>query len=142
MLSICSHFTVLHSVQCYEAEAFRVYYQVENANKIKAKIHNLCYYYYHLLNTLCKLIRYIIYSYYNFLFLYVCIINNHNKMYNYVCFHFQALSIIISCIRYHHPVSVMAALGIVFVFVSLFVRFYCSFRLRSKKNSHHTTFKV
>jgi len=54
----------------------------------------------------------------------------------------QGLSIIISCIRYHHPVGVMAALGIVFVFISLFVRLYCSFRIKSKKVPILTTFKV
>ncbi|VVC39669.1 Hypothetical protein CINCED_3A010360 [Cinara cedri] len=54
----------------------------------------------------------------------------------------QALSIIISCIRYHHPVGIMAAFGIVFVFISLFIRFYCSFRIKTKKAPNHTTFKV
>lgn len=56
---------------------------------------------------------------------------------------FQGLSIIISCIRYHHPVGPMAALGIAVVFLSLFTRFYCSFRMRSKKApNHHSTFRV
>ncbi|XP_060851731.1 adenosine 3'-phospho 5'-phosphosulfate transporter 1 [Rhopalosiphum padi] len=54
----------------------------------------------------------------------------------------QGLSIVISCIRYHHPVGIMAALGIVFVFISVFVRCYCHFRIKSKKVPNHTTFKV
>ncbi|XP_050442557.1 adenosine 3'-phospho 5'-phosphosulfate transporter 1 [Adelges cooleyi] len=54
----------------------------------------------------------------------------------------QGLSIIISCLRYHHPVGFMASLGIVFVFISIFTRLYCSVRMKSKKVPSHTPFKV
>ncbi|XP_025407925.1 adenosine 3'-phospho 5'-phosphosulfate transporter 1 [Sipha flava] len=55
----------------------------------------------------------------------------------------QGLSIIISCIRYHHPVTALAAFGIAFVFISLFVRFYCGYRMKFKRGPNHAaTFKV
>ncbi|XP_053634847.2 adenosine 3'-phospho 5'-phosphosulfate transporter 1 [Cherax quadricarinatus] len=42
----------------------------------------------------------------------------------------QGLAILLSCIIYAHPVSVMGILGIIIVFTAVFLRVYCSHRLK------------
>ncbi|XP_071518754.1 adenosine 3'-phospho 5'-phosphosulfate transporter 1 [Panulirus ornatus] len=42
----------------------------------------------------------------------------------------QGLAILLSCIIYSHPVSVLGILGILLVFTAIFLRVYCSHRLK------------
>ncbi|XP_045616215.1 adenosine 3'-phospho 5'-phosphosulfate transporter 1 [Procambarus clarkii] len=42
----------------------------------------------------------------------------------------QGLAILLSCIIYSHPVTVVGILGIVLVFTAIFLRVYCSHRLK------------
>lgn len=78
--------------------------------------------------------------------LFQCLLIDEYRMREYISsffFFFQGLAIMISCIRYHHPVTALAVFGIVFVFINLFVRFYCAVRMRSKRAANHAaTFKV
>lgn len=43
----------------------------------------------------------------------------------------QGLAILLSCFIYSHPVTVLGVLGILVVFASIFVRIYCSQRLKA-----------
>ncbi|KAK3885951.1 hypothetical protein Pcinc_009883 [Petrolisthes cinctipes] len=42
----------------------------------------------------------------------------------------QGLAILLSCLIYGHPVSMLGVIGIFLVFTALFLRVYCSYRLR------------
>ncbi|XP_050715601.1 adenosine 3'-phospho 5'-phosphosulfate transporter 1-like isoform X2 [Eriocheir sinensis] len=42
----------------------------------------------------------------------------------------QGLAILLSCIIYSHPVTLMGLLGILLVFTAIFLRLYCSYRLK------------
>ncbi|XP_018019809.1 adenosine 3'-phospho 5'-phosphosulfate transporter 1 [Hyalella azteca] len=45
----------------------------------------------------------------------------------------QLLAILLSCIIYSHPVSLLAGFGITFVFMAIFLRIYCSHRVKQLK---------
>ncbi|XP_033217621.1 adenosine 3'-phospho 5'-phosphosulfate transporter 1 [Belonocnema kinseyi] len=45
----------------------------------------------------------------------------------------QSLAILLSCVIYQHPISTLGVLGIILVFLSVFLRIYCNNRLRSIK---------
>ncbi|XP_064102263.1 adenosine 3'-phospho 5'-phosphosulfate transporter 1-like isoform X1 [Macrobrachium nipponense] len=42
----------------------------------------------------------------------------------------QGLAILLSCILYSHPVTVLGILGIILVFIAIFMRVYCNHRLK------------
>ncbi|XP_047502895.1 adenosine 3'-phospho 5'-phosphosulfate transporter 1-like isoform X2 [Penaeus chinensis] len=42
----------------------------------------------------------------------------------------QGLAILLSCILYSHPVTILGVLGIMLVFAALFLRVYCSYRMK------------
>ncbi|XP_063597622.1 adenosine 3'-phospho 5'-phosphosulfate transporter 1-like isoform X1 [Penaeus indicus] len=56
----------------------------------------------------------------------------------------QGLAILLSCILYSHPVTVLGVLGIMLVFAALFLRVYCSHRLKQlqQRKSAAETSKV
>ena len=42
----------------------------------------------------------------------------------------QGLAILLSCFLYSHPITLMGILGIMLVFTAIFLRIYCSHRLK------------
>jgi adenosine 3'-phospho 5'-phosphosulfate transporter B2 len=42
----------------------------------------------------------------------------------------QALAVLLSCIFYDHPISGLGIVGVIIVFLSIFLRIYCSFRMK------------
>lgn len=46
-------------------------------------------------------------------------------------FFFQGLAILLSCLVYHHHVTIIGIIGILLVFGSVFLRIYCNNRLRA-----------
>lgn len=46
----------------------------------------------------------------------------------------QGFSVLLSCLLYNHKVSVLGIFGIVLVFLSMFLRTYCSYRLKTIRN--------
>ncbi|XP_072393529.1 adenosine 3'-phospho 5'-phosphosulfate transporter 1 [Diabrotica undecimpunctata] len=51
----------------------------------------------------------------------------------------QGFSVLLSCIIYHHNVSLFGAIGLILVFLSIFLRIYCSYRIKSQKQIHQST---
>lgn len=51
----------------------------------------------------------------------------------------QGFSVLLSCIIYHHYVSLFGAIGLILVFLSIFLRIYCSYRVKSQKQLHQST---
>ncbi|XP_025831969.1 adenosine 3'-phospho 5'-phosphosulfate transporter 1-like, partial [Agrilus planipennis] len=45
----------------------------------------------------------------------------------------QGFSILLSCVIYHHKISLFGVFGIFLVFLSIFLRIYCSYRIRKRK---------
>lgn len=45
----------------------------------------------------------------------------------------QGLAILLSCIIYQHPVTILGILGVIIVFTAIFLRIYCNQRLRAHK---------
>ncbi|KAK7866039.1 hypothetical protein R5R35_008551 [Gryllus longicercus] len=43
----------------------------------------------------------------------------------------QGLAILLSCIMYQHPVTALGIVGIIIVFISIFLRIYCNQRIRA-----------
>ncbi|XP_039289372.1 adenosine 3'-phospho 5'-phosphosulfate transporter 1 [Nilaparvata lugens] len=56
----------------------------------------------------------------------------------------QGLAILLSCLIYQHPISVVGVLGIAVVFSSLFLRIYCNQRIRAlrRRMQNGSTTKV
>jgi len=48
----------------------------------------------------------------------------------------QALAILLSCIIYHHQISPLGICGVIIVFVAIFLRVYCSQRLKKLRRKH------
>jgi solute carrier family 35 (adenosine 3'-phospho 5'-phosphosulfate transporter), member B2 len=46
-------------------------------------------------------------------------------------FTFQAIAILLSCLIYKHNVSFLGVVGIIFVFLAIFLRVYCNHRLKT-----------
>merc|ERR1712130_306705 len=42
---------------------------------------------------------------------------------------------IIPCIKFHHPLSPIAIIGILIIFSALFLRIYCGYRMKSQKKA-------
>merc|ERR1719367_805438 len=47
----------------------------------------------------------------------------------------QVMAVIISCIKFHHPLSPIAIIGILIIFSALFLRIYCGYRMKSQKKA-------
>jgi len=47
----------------------------------------------------------------------------------------QVMAVIISCIKFHHPLSPIAIIGILIIFSALFLRIYCGYRMKSQKKT-------
>merc|ERR1719452_387029 len=45
----------------------------------------------------------------------------------------QVMAVVISCIKFHHPLAPVAILGILIIFAALFLRIYCGYRMRTQK---------
>jgi len=45
----------------------------------------------------------------------------------------QVMAVVISCIKFHHPLAPVAILGILVIFAALFLRIYCGYRMRTQK---------
>lgn len=48
----------------------------------------------------------------------------------------QAIAILLSCLIYHHQISVLGIFGVILVFLAIFLRVYCSYRLKSNRRKH------
>lgn len=48
----------------------------------------------------------------------------------------QALAIMLSCLIYHHQISPVGIFGIIIVFFAIFLRVYCSHRIRNMRRKH------
>lgn len=48
----------------------------------------------------------------------------------------QAIAILLSCLIYHHDISVLGTFGVVIVFLAIFLRIYCSHRIKSMRRKH------
>ncbi|XP_022908155.1 adenosine 3'-phospho 5'-phosphosulfate transporter 1 [Onthophagus taurus] len=46
----------------------------------------------------------------------------------------QGCSVLLSCLIYHHQVNALGIFGIVLVFFSIFLRIYCSYRMKNIRN--------
>ncbi|KAF2368552.1 UAA transporter [Trinorchestia longiramus] len=51
----------------------------------------------------------------------------------------QGLAILLSCLIYNHPITLVAGLGISLVFFAIFLRIYCSHRLKLMKTRRSAT---
>ncbi|KAJ8919799.1 hypothetical protein NQ315_006328 [Exocentrus adspersus] len=51
----------------------------------------------------------------------------------------QGFSLLLSCIIYHHEVHALGIVGIILVFLSIILRVYCGYRIRSLKQLHQST---
>merc|ERR1719474_1940902 len=47
----------------------------------------------------------------------------------------QVMAVIISCIKFHHPLAPIAIIGILIIFSALFLRIYCGYRMKSQKKA-------
>lgn len=47
----------------------------------------------------------------------------------------QVFAVVISCLVFHHPLAPIAILGIAIIFSALFLKIYCSHRLRLRKKA-------
>merc|ERR1711974_537531 len=47
----------------------------------------------------------------------------------------QVMAVIVSCIKFHHPLSPIAIIGILIIFSALFLRIYCGYRMKSQKKA-------
>merc|ERR1740131_368857 len=47
----------------------------------------------------------------------------------------QVGAVIISCIKFHHPLQPIAIVGILIIFSALFLRIYCGYRMKSQKKA-------
>lgn len=54
----------------------------------------------------------------------------------------QGFSVLLSCIIYHHEVHALGILGIILVFLSILLRVYCGYRIRSLKQLHQGTVNI
>jgi len=45
----------------------------------------------------------------------------------------QMMAVIISCIKFHHPLEPIAILGIFIIFSAVFLKIYCSYRIKMQK---------
>jgi len=45
----------------------------------------------------------------------------------------QVIAVVISCIKFHHPLAPIAILGILIIFSALFLRIYCGYRMKAQK---------
>uniref|UniRef100_U5ETI1 Adenosine 3'-phospho 5'-phosphosulfate transporter 1 n=1 Tax=Corethrella appendiculata TaxID=1370023 RepID=U5ETI1_9DIPT len=50
----------------------------------------------------------------------------------------QAIAILISCLIYHHSISSLGIIGVIIVFLAIFLRVYCNQRLKSLKRQRTT----
>lgn len=48
----------------------------------------------------------------------------------------QAIAILLSCLIYHHDISVLGIFGVIIVFLAIFLRIYCSHRIKSMRRKH------
>lgn len=46
---------------------------------------------------------------------------------------FQAAAILLSCLIYHHSISVLGVLGVMVVFFAIFMRVYCNQRMKTMR---------
>lgn len=54
------------------------------------------------------------------------------------CMFLQAFAILLSCIVYQHYISAIGIIGIIIVFISLFLRVYCAQRLKMLRRKIET----
>ncbi|ODM97575.1 Adenosine 3'-phospho 5'-phosphosulfate transporter 1 [Orchesella cincta] len=47
----------------------------------------------------------------------------------------QAMAVLLSCIMYSHPISAIGIIGVTVVFVSVFLRTYCAYRLKQLRRT-------
>jgi len=47
----------------------------------------------------------------------------------------QVVAVVISCIKFHHPLAPIAIVGILIIFSALFLRIYCGYRVKTQKKS-------
>lgn len=48
----------------------------------------------------------------------------------------QAIAILLSCLIYQHKISVLGIFGVIIVFLAIFLRVYCSHRIKSLRQKH------
>lgn len=51
----------------------------------------------------------------------------------------QAIAILLSCLIYQHRISFLGVIGVLIVFLAIFLRVYCNQRLKAIKQRHQTT---
>uniref|UniRef100_A0A182RB87 Adenosine 3'-phospho 5'-phosphosulfate transporter 1 n=1 Tax=Anopheles funestus TaxID=62324 RepID=A0A182RB87_ANOFN len=51
----------------------------------------------------------------------------------------QAIAILLSCLIYQHRISFLGIIGVLIVFLAIFLRVYCNQRLKAIKQRHQTT---
>ena len=48
----------------------------------------------------------------------------------------QAIAILLSCLIYHHEISALGIFGIIIIFLAIFLRVYCSHRIKILRRKH------
>jgi adenosine 3'-phospho 5'-phosphosulfate transporter B2 len=48
----------------------------------------------------------------------------------------QAIAILLSCLIYQHEISVLGIFGVIIVFLAIFLRIYCSHRIKNMRRKH------
>lgn len=51
----------------------------------------------------------------------------------------QAFSVLLSCLVYHHQVNALGIFGVILVFLSVLLRVYCGYRIKSLKQLHQSS---
>lgn len=51
----------------------------------------------------------------------------------------QGLSVFLSCLIYHHEMNAVGVIGVILVFLSVLLRIYCGYRIKSLKQLHQSS---
>jgi adenosine 3'-phospho 5'-phosphosulfate transporter B2 len=50
-------------------------------------------------------------------------------------FQLQAFAVVLSCIFFNHAMTALGVIGVLVVFLSIFLRIYCSYRLKQVRSN-------